>query len=79
MFLFSFTVLASRARVTKNDLGKVSRKKKIFIFLTPCWCQSRARVGARAEVTKNDLGKVSNEPHFWKRWGVLAIILNLLK
>ena len=30
----------SKSRSYKDDLGKVSREK-IFIFLTPCWCQER--------------------------------------
>ena len=64
----------SESRSYKDDLGKVSREKNIHFSYTVV-----ARVGAREKVTKNDLGKVSNEPHFCQRWGVLAIILNLLK
>ena len=66
--------IGSESRSLKDDLGKDSREKNIHFSYTVV-----ARVGAREKVTKNDLGKVSNEPHFWKRWGVLAIILNLLK
>ena len=48
--------VGARAKVTKNDLGKVSREKNIYFSYTVL--VSRATLGSRAKVTKNDLGKV---------------------